>query len=69
MAQTSPTNKIVDHAALKIEKMLQVAEIILMAQRAKPNELLAVKAGLDAAFGDDWKRFDPVTGLLRNSQA
>jgi len=52
-----------DVAAIMIEEMQQVADIILMAQAAKPTELLAVKAGLDMAFGDAWGRFNPVKGL------
>ncbi len=58
-------DRIVTIVSLKIEKMPQVGDIIEMAQHAKPTELLAVKAGLDAAFGDDWKHFDPLTRVLR----
>ena len=68
MAHASSNDKTVDIVELKIQKMLQVADIIQMAQKAKPTELLAIKAGLDAAFGDDWKHFDPVTGLLRSPE-
>jgi len=57
VAGQNPTDKTFDVAALK--KMLEVADIILIAQRAKPAELLAIKAGLDAAFGDDWRDFKP----------
>ncbi len=59
MGHASSSDKTVDVAALKIQKMLQVADIIKIAQQAKPTELLAIKAGLDAAFGDDWKDFKP----------
>lgn len=59
MAETSSSDNPVDLAALKSEKMLQVWDIIRMAQQAKPTELLAIKAGLDAAFGDDWRDFKP----------
>ena len=59
MAQTSSSDATVDHNLLKIEEMLQVADIIAMAQKAKPRELLAIKAGLDRAFGNDWRDFDP----------
>lgn len=63
MARTSGTDDIADIAAIKTEEMQQVADIILMAQAAKPTELLAVKAGLDKAFGDAWRRFNLVKGL------
>ena len=50
-------DKVVDVAAIKREEMQQVADIIEMAKRAQATELLAVKAGLDAAFGDAWRGF------------
>ncbi len=53
----SSIDKTLEVPALKIQKMLEVADIIQMAQRAKPKEFLAIKAGLDAAFGQDWRDF------------
>ncbi len=50
-------DKTLEIPALKIQKMLEVADIIQMAQRAKPQEFRAIKAGLDAAFGPDWRDF------------
>jgi hypothetical protein len=49
----------IDLPELKIQHMMQVIDIIRMAQRAKRGELASIKAGLDAAFGDDWKNFKP----------
>jgi len=64
MAQTRRREATVDLSELKIQEMLQVWDIILIAQRAKPTELLSIKAGLDEAFEDDWRDFRPIR-LLR----
>jgi hypothetical protein len=49
-------------AAIKLEEMQQVADIIETAKRAQPTELLFGKAGLDDAFGDDCREFKPLPG-------
>ena len=52
-------DKVIDVAAIKLEEMQQVADIIEIAQRAGRRELMSIKAGLDATFGDDWRDFKP----------
>lgn len=60
MERTDFLDTAIDLVAIKREAMEQVADIIEMAKRAESTELLAVKAGLDAAFGDDWRQFKPL---------
>jgi hypothetical protein len=69
MTQTCSIDKTIDIPELKIEKMLQVVDIIQMAQRAKPTEFLTIKAGLDAEFGDDWRDFEASNFLPNKGQA
>ena len=69
MVPTTESDDVVDVAAIMIEEMQRVADIILMAQAARPTELLAVKAGLDKVFADAWRRFDPVKGLSPSRKA
>lgn len=64
MARTPLKEPMLDVSELKIEQMMQVIDIIRMAQRAKRTELLTIKAGLDAAFGDDWRNFKPPAERL-----
>ena len=60
MARTFWKNATIDLSELKIEQMLEVMDIIRIAQRAEPGELATIKAGLDKAFGADWKDFKPT---------
>jgi hypothetical protein len=59
MARKTSKEPTIDLPQLTVDRMLQVIDIIRMAQRAKRGELVSIKAGLDAAFGDDWKNFKP----------
>jgi hypothetical protein len=68
MVRIAFTDKKADVAAIKMQEMEQVADIIEMAKQAEPTELLALKAGLDAAFGDRWREFKPLPRPLMSQK-
>ena len=69
MTRRFSSDETIDSPQLKTKQMLKVIDIIQMAQRAGRRELLSIKAGLDAAFGDDWRDFKPpAPGVVAREQ-
>ncbi|MGE5305117.1 MAG: hypothetical protein ACM3TN_17545 [Alphaproteobacteria bacterium] len=69
MTQRSSSDETIDSQQRKTKQMLKVLDIIQMAQQAGRKELLSIKAGLSAAFGDDWREFKPpAQGVVASEQ-